>query len=153
MFEASSLLRKVLSYCDGMPTDCGDEATWYRGTLRRLDVPRENWTFGPRNPIREESSVYKHRLRRLCGRWRHNASVDQADAWTRSPVGCYNPKHLAALSGHPQHRHAQFHGTGCIGHRPGPPGGRDAGRRYSQVWRERDICISMGKGPGTAAWR
>jgi putative transposase len=98
MFEASSFLRKALSYCDGMPTVYVDGAPWYRWALDRLGVPWEHRTFGPRAPVEQWYGIYKHRIRRFYRRWPHNASLDQADAWTRSFVSCYNLRRLGGLS-------------------------------------------------------
>jgi len=98
MFEMLSFLGKVLSYCDGMPTVHGDRVPWYRRPLDRLGVPWEYRTFGPRAPVEKWYGIYKHRLRRFYRRWPHNASLDQADAWTKSLVSCYTLRRLGGLS-------------------------------------------------------
>lgn len=89
-FEALRFLRTVLALCEGAPTVYVDGAPWYPLAFRRLGVPWEHRTFGPRNPIEGWFGVLKQRIKRFYKRWPHNADLTKADEWVRSFVALYH---------------------------------------------------------------
>ena len=91
-FEVLQFIRKVMSLCKDRPMIYVDKGPWYKWTLDRLGVRWEHRTFGPRNPIEQWFGILKHRIKRFCKRWPHNADIQHVNDWVRSFTCCYHLK-------------------------------------------------------------
>ncbi|MEW6070736.1 MAG: IS6 family transposase [Candidatus Thermoplasmatota archaeon] len=89
-FDALVFLRKILKHCKNNPYFYVDNGPWYRWALKRLGLSWEYKTFGPRNPIEQWFSIFKHRIKRFYKRFPFNTRRETALSWCISFVALYN---------------------------------------------------------------